>query len=82
MDKTDRITIHDGRGGIVSMNAPRGGGQVQVDFHGPVVCLKAVDHYGNVKDQVCVPIPQPQAAPPAGGNGNGSNGAGSGWSSP
>ena len=76
MDKTDRITLHDGRGGIVSMNAPEHG-KVHVDFHGPVVCLKAVDRYGNVKDQVCVPVPQPQTAAPS-GNG-GTNG---GWGSP
>lgn len=75
MDKTDRITIHDGRGGIVSMDAPKYG-KVHVDFHGPVVCLKAVDTYGNVKDQVCVPIPQPQAASTSGGTGKGGGGFG------
>ena len=64
------------------MDAPRYGGKVHVDFHGPVVCLKAVDTYGNVKDQVCVPIPQPQAPPSNGGAGNGGNNGGSGWGSP
>jgi hypothetical protein len=75
MSKSDRVVVHDGRGNAYSMDKPAyGGGGVTVEFNGPVVCLKSVDSYGNVKDQLCVPIPQTQPAPAAGGTGNGSKG--------
>jgi len=65
MEKTDKITIHDGRGNVISMKAPDYGGKVEVDFHGHFVCLKAVDRYGSVKEHVCAPLPQSNAQPAA-----------------
>lgn len=76
MDKTDKITIHDGRGNVVSMKAPEYGGKVEVDFHGHFVCLKAVDRYGSVKDQICAPLPQSNAQPVAAAPSPGKSGCG------
>ena len=76
MSKIEKVTIHDGRGNAYSMEAPRGGGQVIVDFNGPIVCLKSVDYYGDVKNQVCVPIPQPTTPVPVATGKGGKNGCG------
>ena len=73
-NKADSFVIHDGRGNSISLEKPRNGGSVTVEFNGPVVCLKSVDHYGTVQEQKCIPMPVPQPAPAYGNSGRGGNG--------
>lgn len=78
MSKADRVTIHDGRGHAFSLDKPPSGGEVRVDFQGHIVCLKSVDHYGIVREQVCVPISQPPQPSATSGSGSGSGGSSTG----
>ena len=66
MSRNDTVTIHDGRGNAISLDKPRNGGSVTIDFNGPIVCLKSVDHYGTVQEQKCIALPQPTS--PSGGS--------------
>lgn len=74
MSKSNSFVIHDGRGNAISLDKPSNGGSVTVEFNGPVVCLKSVDHYGTIHEQKCIAIPVPQPVTASGNSGSGGKG--------